>query len=78
MKTKQGEYDVLYSEFLSTSSELQQCRRQSSELQEQLSEERQRHARHSQALRTQSEWYLKRLADRYVARPKFRLSWQLL
>lgn len=64
-KANQEKFDGLYSEFLSASSELQQCRRQLSELEEQLSEERQRHARHSQALRLQCESYLKRLADRY-------------
>ena len=33
---------------------------------EQLSDERMRHSRHVEALKSQSEWYLKRLADRSV------------
>ena len=66
LKAKQTEYDSLYSEFLSKSAELQQSKRQVTELTEQVDEERERHEKHTQGLRAQSEWYLKRLADRYV------------
>ena len=48
--------------------ELESAREQ---LSEQLSDERMRHSRHVEALKSQSEWYLKRLADRSADRSVF-------
>ena len=64
LRKAQKKYDKLYSETLSKSAELQHHKEQLSSLREQMSELDDKHERRMQGLKSKSEWYLKRLADR--------------
>jgi hypothetical protein len=63
-QASRNRYDCLYKEFLEKSSELDHARKELESGRGEMSRERERHSRHTHSLKSQSEWYLKRLADR--------------
>lgn len=71
---KEREYKTLYSEHMVNVSSLEHCTKQLTELRIHLKEENEKHTRHIEGLKTQSNWYLKRLADRINKLSELRLA----